>query len=89
MFKKSTCDPFLVVVKNRKQSRQLPRECNVALFEPRRDEMNHIGAFTRNWRRRSEMCTIMAVMAGSRRCSASPVSLEGERNGALFRSGSG
>lgn len=41
--------------------------------------MNHIGAFTRNWRRRSEMWTIMAVMAGSRRCSASLVSLkEGE-----------
>lgn len=51
--------------------------------------MNHIAAFTRNWRRRSEMWTIMAAMAGSRRCSASLVSLEGERSRALFRFGSG
>lgn len=45
------------------------------------------GAFTRTWRRRrrSETGTIMAAMAGSRRCSASPLSLEGERKGALFR----
>lgn len=47
--------------------------------------MNHIGAFTRNWRRRSEMGTIMAVMAGSRRCSASLVSLEGEKKRGSFQ----